>query len=80
MAIKVKLNLKGINAVMKGEGAQADIARRVKRAAAEAGEGFEAVIKPARYVARGFVATTGVEGAKRQARDNVLERSLDAMR
>ena len=78
--VKVKLKLKGINVVMKSDGVQSEVARRAKRIAAEAGEGFEAVVNPARYTARAFVRTKDATGRRRQAENAVLERSLDAGR
>ena len=65
---------------MKSDPVQSEVARRAQRIAAEAGPGFEMVVKPARYTARAFVRTADAAGAVRQARDNVLERALDAGR
>ena len=78
--VKVKLKLKGINAVMTSPGAIAEVARRAQRMASAAGEGFEAVVNPHRWTARAFVRTADAPGRKRQADDAVLERALDAGR
>ena len=78
--VKVKLKLKGINAVMTSPGAIAEVARRARRMASAAGEGFEAVVNPHRWTARAFVRTADETGRRRQAEDAVLERSLDAGR
>lgn len=78
MAARVKLNLKGINALMTSQPVQAEVARRAHRMAREAGDGFEAVVKPHRWTARAFVQTDldNPDGARRQATDHVLERVL----
>jgi hypothetical protein len=77
---KVKLNLRGINALMRSAPVQAEVARRLQRGAAAAGEGFEAVVKPHQYTARGFVQTADAEGRRREADEKVLIQALDAMR
>lgn len=77
---KVKLNLPGLNKIMTSAPVQAEVARRAKRMADVAGEGFEAVVNPHKYTARAFVRTADAKGRKRQAEDAVLERSLDAGR
>lgn len=78
--IKVKLKLRGINAVMKSSEVQAEVVRRARRMANAAGEGFEAVIQSGKYTARAVVRTADATGRKRQAEEAVLERSLDAGR
>jgi hypothetical protein len=79
-AVKVKLSIKGIRATLKSAPVQSELARRARRIAAAAGEGFEMVVKPHRYTARAFVQTDTEEGRKRQAEEAVLERSLSAGR
>lgn len=78
--VKVKLKIKGINAVMKSAPVQSEVDRRAKRIADEAGDGFEYVARPHKWTARAFVQTNSRAGDLRQAKDNVLERSLDAGR
>jgi hypothetical protein len=78
--VKVKLSIKGIREVLKSSPVQSEVARRAKRIAAAAGEGFEAVVKPHKYTSRAFVQTESNEGRQRQADDAVLERSTDAGR
>jgi len=78
--VKVKLSLKGLNILMKSAPVQSEVARRAQRIAAEAGDGFESVVSPAKYVARAFVRTKDATGRKRQAEEAVLERSMDAGR
>lgn len=74
---RVKLNLRGINKVLRA--AQPEIDRVGKRMAGEAGEGFEYEAKPYKWwTARGFVQTkndTDV-GRARQAREHVLQKLL----
>lgn len=78
--VRVKLKIRGVSETLRSSGVQAEVARRAKRIADAAGEGFEMVVKPHRYTARAFVRTVGVEGARRQAEEAVLERSLSAGR
>lgn len=77
---KVKLNQKGVRAILKGPG-QKEVARVAHAAAAEAGEGFESVVKPHKYTGRAFVQTKhGTDGAARQAREKVLQRVVGKRR
>lgn len=76
----VRLNMRGIRAVLKSQPVESELARRAARIAAAAGPGFEMVVKPHKYTSRAFVQTDGRDGAKRQAEDAVLERALDAGR
>lgn len=78
--VTVKLKMSGIRQLLKGPEVSAEVARRVKRGGAAAGSGFEAVVKPHKYTARGFVQTADEAGRKREADDKVLLRALDAMR
>ena len=78
--VSVKLNLPGINRLMRSEAVQAQLDRLGQDMAADAGEGFEYVAKPHRYTARGYVQVASGDGARRQARDAVLERVMTGMR
>ena len=78
--IKVKLKLRGINAVMTSSEVRAEVVRRTKRMADAAGDGFEAVIQSGKYTARAVVRTADATGRKRQADEAVLEQALDAGR
>jgi hypothetical protein len=80
MTVRVKLKIKGVREVLKSAPVQSEIARRAQRIAAAAGEGFESVVKPHKYTARAFVQTVGLEGAKRQYEEAMLESSMDAGR
>lgn len=78
--VDVKLKIKGIRELLKSAPVQSDLAARVSRAAKVAGVGFDSVVKPAKYTSRAFVQTADAGGARREARDKVLIRTLDAMR
>lgn len=78
--VKVRLKIGGVRGLLRGSEATAEVARRVKRGAAAAGSGFEGVVKPHKYTARGYVQTADAEGRKREADQKVLLRALDAMR
>lgn len=78
--VKVKLKIRGINAVMKSNPVQSEVARRAVRIAKAAGPGFEAVVNPAKYTARAFVRTTDDASRKAEAKDKTLTRALDAGR
>lgn len=79
--VTVRLKIGGIRKVLKSSEVTAEIARRVKRGAQAAGPGFEGIVKPHKYTARGFVQTADAEGRERQADDaGTLLRALDAMR
>jgi hypothetical protein len=73
---RVKLNLAGLNVVMRAAQPQLDQVGR--RMAAAAGEGFEYVPSPHPYTARGFVQTASARGRRREAIDKVLVRTLTA--
>lgn len=72
----VKLNLRGLNAVMTSPSVQAAVDRAGREMAASAGDGFEYVARPHRYTARGYVQTANASARRRQMRDAVLERTL----
>lgn len=76
--IPVRLNLPGINQVLRA--AQSKLDEIGEGMAADAGDGFEYVPSPHRYTARGYVQVDSVEGARRQARDAVLERVMGSRR
>lgn len=74
MAVKVKLNLRGLNALMTSPGVTAEVVRRARAMVQQAGENFEADIVPHRYTARAFVRPANAAGRKEQADNAVLER------
>lgn len=70
----VKLNLPGLNAVLRS--AQPVLDAHGRRMAMAAGDGFEYQPKPHRWTARGFVQTADRTGRKRQSDEAVLERVM----
>lgn len=73
---RVNLKITGVRKVLKSHGVQSAVARRAKRMADAAGDGFEYVVKPHRYTARAFVQTDldSNKGRERQATEHVLQR------
>lgn len=80
--VRVKLKMKGLNALMTSRPVQSDLARRAHRMASDAGEGFEAVVRPHRFTSRAYVQTDpdNPVGRRRQADEHVLQRVLGASR
>lgn len=76
MAVRVKLNLRGLNELMRSSAVQARVDRLGRQMAERAGEGFEYVARPHPWTARGYVQVADGDGARRQARDAVLERVI----
>lgn len=74
--VKVKLNIRGINAVMSGAGATGAVAREARRMAQAAGSNFEANVVPHRWTARAFIRPANAAGRREQADNAVLERVL----
>lgn len=74
MAIKVTLNLRGLNRLMTSRGVSDRVRREAQRMAASAGEGFESVVAPHPWTARAYVRTADGVGRKRQSDEKVLER------
>lgn len=73
---QVKLNLAGLNQLMRSDAVQAIVDAEGRRVAAAAGSNFEYVARPHRYVARGYVQAKNARGMREQARNAVLERAL----
>lgn len=78
--VKVKLRIKGLNALMTSPPVVSIVAQRAARIAKAAGPDFEMVVKPTNRVARAFVRSKGAAGAKAEARNKVLTMALDAGR
>lgn len=78
--IKVRLNLRGLNTVMTSAPLQKDVDERGRRMAAAAGPEFEYVARPHSRTARGFVQPKSARGARQEALEKRLTRSLDAGR
>jgi len=78
--VTVKLKMGGIQTLLRSREVRDEIARRAKRGADAAGEGFEYVVRPHRYTSRAYVQTNSAVGEQREADDKVLIRAMDAMR
>lgn len=77
---KVDLNSKEIEKLLKGREVQAELKRRVGRAAAAAGPGFEADVTVGRTRALGKVAAVTPAARRRNAKDHTLMRVRDELR
>lgn len=78
--VKVKINKKGLDDLLKSSGVQDDLEKRVKRIADAAGEGFEAEVTVGQHRARGAVWTATNRAKRGEAKDRRLTRALDAGR
>lgn len=78
--VTVKLNLAGLNRIMRSDAVQAKVDQIGKSMAADAGEDFEYVSSPHKWVARGFVQPGSARAAREQAKNAVLERALSQNR
>ncbi|MCC2031828.1 hypothetical protein [Microbacterium allomyrinae] len=76
MTAQVKVNLRGLNQLMRSEPVQAIVDAEGRRIAAAAGPDFEYKPLPHRWMARGFVQPANARGAREQARNAVLERAI----
>lgn len=74
--VKVRLNLRGINAVMRSSPVHDRLDELGEAMAADAGDGFEYFPNTHRWTARGYVQVADGDGARRQAEDAVLERVM----
>lgn len=72
----VRLNLKGVNAVLKAQ--QPDVDARARRIAAAAGDGFEVESAPHKWTARAYVRPKTASARRREAQDKVLNRAISA--
>lgn len=80
MTVRVRLKIGAIRKILRSAPVTAEVARRAQRAAAAAGPGFEAVVKPHKYTSRAFVQTGTPEAARAEAENKALTRALGAMR
>lgn len=77
MVVKVSLNLRGINQVMKAPGVGALLQQRAEALAAEAGDGFEATADNSHpWIARAWVHAETVEAKISEAADKVLTKAV----
>lgn len=72
----MKINLKGVNKVMRSPGVQKVVDEQAHRIKNRAGDGYEAYSKPHRWVARAYVFTKTREAAEDQRDNYTLQRSL----
>jgi hypothetical protein len=78
--IRVKMNLRGLNALMRSAGAQEVVDQRGEAMARAAGENFEYVRSPHKWVARGFVQPKNARGMREEAIEKRLTRAIGAAR
>lgn len=78
--VKIKLNRKGIRALMRGPEAVADLRRRSDNIAEAAGEGFESEAKPLRTRAHATVWAGTPEAKEAEADTRALTKAIDAGR
>lgn len=71
----VKLNLPGVNRLMRAEKVQEIVHAEAEKIAAAAGPEFEVADSLHRYTARSFVRAKGIEGMRQEARNKVLTRA-----
>ena len=76
--VKVKLNRRGVEALLKSSGVQADLLARARRIATAAGEGMVAEAQIGRTRARATVITTTTEAMLAEARERRLSSSVQA--
>lgn len=78
--IQIRINLRGINELMRSPEVQADLDSRGQRIAAAAGTDFEYVPSPHKWSARGYVQPSSARGARQEAREKRLVGALNAGR
>lgn len=78
--IRIEMNRKGVEELLKSAEVQADLERRAKAIAAEAGPGMEVDVRVGKTRARASVRTADFEAIRAEATDKVLTRAIDAGR
>lgn len=81
--IRLKLNQKGIRALLQSAEVQKDLRSRTSRIKAAAGDGFDGrveVVGGSSKLGRamGYVSTSSAKGRRKQAKSPVLQRALNA--
>ena len=76
----VRLNLRGLNALMTSPPVTAEVVRRAQAIQRAAGPEFEVNVVPHRYTARAYVRAKSAKGRRQEARDKVLTRAVDSAR
>lgn len=72
--VRVRLNLRGINRLMRSEPVQDRLDEIGDAMADDAGDGFEYAPSTHKWTARGYVQVATGTGARRQAEEAVLDR------
>lgn len=75
---KFKLNLAGLNELMKSPECQQLVAEAGRAVAESAGEGFESEVHQASFVAISNVYPTSVKAARKNLKENTLLKSVSA--
>lgn len=78
--IKIKINSKGIDQLLKSQGVSADLTRRAHAVAAAAGPGMEVETRIGRTRARASVVTATTEARRAEANHRRLTAALVAGR
>lgn len=78
MSRKIKLKYAGFRELRTLPAMKRDLMKRARRVAEAAGDGFEAHESPSKNRARATVGTRTTKARRRQAKDNVLQRALNA--
>lgn len=76
MSVKFKPNKRTAEAILKGSGVQALLARKAAEVASRAGEGFTSGVRVGKDRARAYVLPETYKARKNQARNHVLERAV----
>lgn len=80
MSGKIKLNEQGFRELRKAARVRKDLMRRAEKVAEAAGDGFEAKASPSKNRARAVVVATTHKARRKQSKENVLQRALNAGR
>lgn len=78
--VKVKLNSRAVEALLKSSQVQKDLRSRASRVAAAAGPGMESDVSVGTKRARGYIWTATPEARVSEATDRRLTSALDAAR
>lgn len=77
---RLKINPAGVRALLNDPGVKADLERRARAIAAQAGEGMEVSVQPGRNRARATVITATTEARVAEATNRSLSAAFDAGR
>lgn len=78
--VRIKINRKGVAAILKSDKVRADLERRARAIADRAGPGMEASSRIGATRARASVITATEEARRAEAVDRTLTRAIDAGR